>query len=70
MARRSLKEEEFLTTKELAARLRMSVSFFEKGRIYGYGPPYVKLNGKVLYPLSEADAWLDSLRYFPEVQAR
>lgn len=66
MARRSLKEEEYLTTKELAARLRMSKSFFDKGRGRGYGPTFVKLNGKVLYPVSEADTWLESLRHDPE----
>lgn len=71
MGRHSLKDEEYLTTKELAARLRMSKSFFDKGRgERRYGPPYLKLNGKILYPVSEAEAWLETLRCDPEAQQK
>jgi len=56
----------YLATKELPAITGLSVSFFEKGRIYGYGPPYYKQRGKVLYKESEVIAWTESRRVDPE----
>ncbi len=43
-----------LTTKQLPAITGLSQSFFEKGRIYGYGPQFIRIKsgrraGKVLY---------------------
>jgi predicted DNA-binding transcriptional regulator AlpA len=35
-------------------------STMAKQRLRGDGPPYVKVGGKILYPLEELDAWLDS----------
>ena len=58
--------DEWLCTKQVAALTGYSTSFFEKGRIYGYGPPYYKWRGKVLYRKSEVEAWLKSHRKDPE----
>ena len=56
----------YLTTKELPAIIGLSVSFFEKGRIYGYGPPYYKQRGRILYKESEVVRWAESQRVDPE----
>lgn len=59
-----------ICTKGLARYTGLSASFFEKGRVYGYGPPYRKLRGRVLYKKSEVDAWLEAHRADPEGGAR
>lgn len=56
-------KEELLTTKEVAALTGFSASYFEKGRIYNYGPTSFKVRGsgkggKVLYRRSAVEAWL------------
>ena len=56
----------FLTTEQVAYLTSHSVSFFEKGRIYGYGPPYYKKRGKILYKEAEVIAWAESRRVDPE----
>jgi len=53
-------------TKILARYTGLSTSFFEKGRVYHYGPPYRKLRGRVLYKKSEVDAWIEAHRTDPE----
>lgn len=42
-------EGEFLTTSELAARLRVSVSTVNKWRLFGGGPKYIKIGRQVRY---------------------
>ena len=63
------KPEDLFCTKQLARLTGLSASFYEKGRIYGYGPPYRKLRGRVLYKKSEVDAWLEARRADPEAHA-
>lgn len=49
-------EEQFLTTAEVAARLRVSVSTVNKWRVVGKGPKYVKVGRQVRYrPTTVAD---------------
>jgi predicted DNA-binding transcriptional regulator AlpA len=48
-----------LTVVEAAAYCRVSKSFLDKARVYGDGPPYVRLGGrKILYRVSDLDAWM------------
>lgn len=61
----------YLTTKELPEHTGLSASFFEKGRIYGYGPPYIRIksgarSGKVLYRLTDVERWLAAQECDPE----
>lgn len=57
-----------LTTKELPGITGLSTSWFEKARIYGYGPKYLKIStGKVLYRPDDVLAWLASHECNPEV---
>lgn len=51
--------EQYLTTKQLAERTGFSESYFEKKRIYGDGPEYLKVGAKVLYPWSSIEIWLE-----------
>lgn len=61
-----------LTTKQLPAITGLSKSFFEKGRIYGYGPKFIRIKsgrrvGKVLYWPEDVYAWMTSHLCNPEV---
>ena len=61
-----------LTTKQLPSITGLSKSFFEKGRIYGYGPQFIRIKsgkrvGKVLYRVADVERWLAAQAYDPEV---
>lgn len=65
------KHQKFLTTKQLPAVTGLSASFFEKGRIYGYGPSFIRIGsgqrtGKILYRISDVERWLASQERNPE----
>ena len=47
-----------LSTKQVADRTGLSKSFFEKGRIYGYGPKFFKLRSRVFYGVDDLEAWV------------
>jgi len=69
-AKAVLMEQNFLTTKELASLLGLSQSYFDKGRSYGYGPRYLRLqasgkNGKILYRPEAVEEWLASQEIDP-----
>lgn len=60
-----------LTTKQLPDVTGLSQSFFEKGRIYGYGPPFIRIRsgkraGKILYRPADVELWLASQEFKPE----
>ncbi|PTW50584.1 helix-turn-helix transcriptional regulator [Rhodovulum kholense] len=64
--------KELLTTKEVATLTGFSTSYFEKGRIYAYGPKFLRgggagRNGKILYRRADVEAWLASQECDPEV---
>lgn len=53
-------KKQFLTTKEAATLLSLSVSALEKGRL-GFGrirPPYVKIGRAVRYEYAELISWV------------
>ena len=69
---RDLCNRALLTTKEVAKLTGLSTSYFEKGRIYGYGPKFIRLqatgkNGKILYRLDAVEEWLAAQEREPEV---
>ncbi|WP_170447344.1 helix-turn-helix transcriptional regulator [Ruegeria arenilitoris] len=66
VAKRSRNLMELLTTKEVANLTGFSTSYFEKGRVYGYGPKFLRIRGKVLYRLSEIDSWLTAHECTPQ----
>ena len=49
--------EMHLTTEELAVRLRLAESTLKNWRVSGEGPRYLKFGRKVLYPMSEVEAF-------------
>jgi excisionase family DNA binding protein len=58
------KGEPFLTTPEAAAYLRVSKSYFDKLRVYGGGPEFIRLGKrKILYRKSDLDLWADQRRF-------
>jgi len=57
-----------LTTKEAAEFLNCSKSWLEKGRWAGYGPRYVKLGRKVLYPREDLQVLLEEHHFSSTVE--
>ena len=49
----------FLRTPEAARFLGLSGRTLEKHRTYGTGPRYSKLGGRVVYALTDLQAWAD-----------
>lgn len=61
----------YLTTKQLPEITGLSRSFFEKGRIYGYGPQFIRIAsgtraGKILYRPQDVENWLAARECNPE----
>lgn len=61
---------QLLTTKQLPDVTGLSESFFAKGRIYGFGPPFIRIctgqrAGKILYRISDVERWLASQEQNP-----
>ena len=46
-----------IRTRGASERYGPSTRWFEKGRLYGYGPPYLKVRGLVLYDTDTCDRW-------------
>lgn len=49
--------ERLLLAPEVAKMLRLSISTLAKHRCYGTGPAYRKNGGRVVYALSDVQAW-------------
>ena len=49
----------YLRTPEAARFVGLSIRTLEKHRIYGTGPRYSKLGGRVVYALEDLKAWAD-----------
>lgn len=49
----------FLRTPEAARFLSLSGRTLEKHRIYGTGPAYRKIGGRVIYAVEDLQAWAD-----------
>lgn len=63
--------KDLLTTKEVATFTGLSTSYFEKGRIYGYGPKFIRTQssgkaGKILYRRTAIETWLAAQECDPE----
>ena len=48
----------YLTAREAACYLRLSLSTLAKYRVSGGGPAYVKAGRKILYRRADLDAWM------------
>jgi hypothetical protein len=57
------------TTPELARYTGKPVSFFERARLDGSGPPFRYLGASVLYLRTDVDAWLSALPAFANTSA-
>lgn len=62
MPRTSNSQRKMLRTDEAAEYCGSSTSTFEKLRLYGGGPRYVKLGRRVVYDPADLDAWLAANR--------
>ncbi|WP_293472465.1 DNA-binding protein [Phenylobacterium sp.] len=48
-----------MVTRQAAAFLSLSPRTLEKHRVYGTGPVYRKLGGRVVYAIGDLQAWAD-----------
>jgi predicted DNA-binding transcriptional regulator AlpA len=53
---------DLLNTRQAAERCNLSPRTFEKLRMTGGGPPFIRLGGAVRYQLEDLDAWIASNR--------
>lgn len=51
---------EKITTPELAAQLKRSPETLARWRRLRSGPPYLRLQGRVLYDRKQVEAWLEA----------
>ena len=52
--------QRYLRTPEAARFVGLSIRTLEKHRIYGTGPRYSKLGGRVVYRVEDLQAWVES----------
>jgi len=52
--------QRYLRTPEAARFVGLSIRTLEKHRIYGTGPRYSKLGGRVVYRVEDLQAWVDA----------
>ena len=52
--------QRYLRTPDAARLVGLSIRTLEKHRIYGMGPRYSKLGGRVVYRVEDLQAWVDS----------
>jgi predicted DNA-binding transcriptional regulator AlpA len=50
----------YLRTPEASRFVGLSIRTLEKHRIYGTGPRYSKLGGRVVYRIDDLQAWVDA----------
>nr|WP_303831123.1 helix-turn-helix domain-containing protein [Asticcacaulis taihuensis] len=62
LRRRREEPERFLRTPEAARFLGLSDRTLEKHRIFGTGPMYQKLGGRVVYRIKDLTAWANTGR--------
>jgi predicted site-specific integrase-resolvase len=59
---KTLQHPVFLLERELAQRWRISVRSLQRWRQEGSGPTWLKIQGRVIYPLSEVLDWEQGAR--------
>ena len=52
--------QRYLRTPDAARLVGLSIRTLEKHRIYGTGPRYSKLGGRVVYRVEDLQAWVDA----------
>jgi len=59
----------YLRTKEAAEHCGSTQSSFEKRRVHGGGPPFIKMGRTVVYALTDLDAWMAERRFRSTAEA-
>lgn len=55
-----LTDRRYIDEKKASKRYDYSCAWFQRARCMGDGPPFLKIRGKVLYPLLETDEWFEN----------
>ena len=59
----------YLRTKEAAEHCGSTKSSFEKRRVQGGGPPFIKMGRTVVYALTDLDTWMAERRFRSTAEA-
>lgn len=59
MSEQDFAKKIYLTEVEASTRYAFSRAWFQRRRLEGNGPPYLKVRGRILYPLKDTDAWFE-----------
>ena len=51
-----------VNVRDAAAYVGLSKSYLDKARVFGGGPKFIKLGNRVVYDLTDLDAWIDQNR--------
>jgi predicted DNA-binding transcriptional regulator AlpA len=52
--------DKLLSSTAVAELVGLAPATLAKRRLTGEGPPFIKLGSRVLYPMSELQAWIDA----------
>lgn len=61
-------DKELISEKIAARMVGLSVSWFQKRRVYDDGPPFYKVGGAVRYDVSELQQWMRHRRTDDQAQ--
>lgn len=53
-------DKKYISEIEAAQRYGYSRSWFQRARWQGDSPPFVKIRGKILFPVDVVDEWFES----------
>lgn len=52
------RDEDLLTARQAGVELPMSVGWFNRRRMAGEGPPFVRVSGRIFYRRGDLRAWI------------
>ena len=61
--------DRYLRTKPAAKHCNSTKSTFEKWRVSGGGPPFIKMGKTVVYDVNDLDAWMAERRFRSTAEA-
>ena len=61
-------DDRFLTTKEVAAIVKLSPRTLDRYRVYGKGPPFYKFGNRVRYKVVDVESWAAKRQDKPELR--
>ncbi len=61
--------DEFLSEKEVAERIGLSLASLQRRRAAGNGPEYARIGNRLLYKWADVERWFEEQKETPRVNA-